>query len=415
MVTSFQPIIKSLLDTDFYKLTMGQLVFRKYRDIPVKYEFINRSRDLSPVGDWVRPEEIAEQLNHVQNLGISKTEYRYLKGISMHTEPLFKDDYLQFLRDLRMPDFSVGRDKEGEIALSFEGPWAKTIYWETIALCIINELYFKNRYGGDYTSGSRAWAQGYVRVCEKIDILKANPDIMFTDFGTRRRFSQSWHSQVLAMLQKHLSPNQFLGTSNVLMAMLHELDPIGTLAHELFMVMAAYNRTDNDIRESHNAILRDWYAEYGFPLSCALTDTFGSDFFFRDFTQRQAHSWKMLRQDSGMPLVFVDKAIKFYQEMGVSPKDKTIVFSDGLDLGSMRLIADYCKGKIGCVFGWGTNLTNDCGPEPLSIVVKVTEAAGLPAVKLSDNLNKATGNPDTVERYKRIFGYANDYKAWCQY
>ncbi len=412
------PILNSLLDTDFYKLTMGQFVFLKYRDIPVKYEFINRSRDLAKVGDWVSIEEVAQELKHVQTLGISKTEYRYLKGISMHNAPLFRDDYLQFLRDLRMPDFEIDKDREGELTLSFEGPWAKTIYWETIALCIINELYFTKRYCKDKLETNRVTSQGMVNLVDKIDALRDNPNIRFIDFGTRRRFAGLWHDKVVGMLREHLSPEEFTGTSTVLMAMKHDLDPVGTLAHELFMVMAAFEDSrgnDDDIRNSHNDVLKDWYSVYGFPLSCALTDTFGSDFFFNDFEQRQAHAWKMLRQDSGMPMEFADRAIRFYQSMGVAPQDKTIIFSDGLDLNRMQNLAAHCKGKIGYSFGWGTNLTNDLGPEPLSIVVKITEACGKPAVKLSDNLNKATGKPEAVERYKKIFGYTNDYKAFCQY
>ena len=211
-------------------------------------------------------------------------------------------------------------------------------------------------------------------------------------------------------------PQQFLGTSNTAMAMQYGLLPMGTLAHEMYMVMAGM-MADNDatIRASHNRVLQEWWDEYGWGLSIALTDTYGSDFFFRDMTAAAGAAWKGLRQDSGDPMAFGEKAIAFYERHGVDPRDKLLVFSDGLDLGTIIKLADHFAGRIRVSFGWGTNLTNDLGLEALSLVIKVVEANGRRTVKLSDNLAKATGEGHDIERYKRIFGHTVTTFEACKY
>jgi nicotinate phosphoribosyltransferase len=211
-------------------------------------------------------------------------------------------------------------------------------------------------------------------------------------------------------------PGQMLGTSNTAMAMQYGLLPIGTLAHEMYMVLAGVMAQSEDtIRASHNRVLQEWWEEYGWGLSIALTDTYGSDFFFRDMTAEQARAWKGLRQDSGDPIAFGEKAIAFYERHGIDPCEKLIVFSDGLDLGTIVKLADHFAGRIRVSFGWGTNLTNDVGFEALSLVIKVIEVNGYRTVKLSDNLAKATGEAADIERFKRIFGHTSTLFEECKY
>ncbi len=194
--------------------------------------------------------------------------------------------------------------------------------------------------------------------------------------------------------------------------MKYGLLPMGTSAHELFMVMACImGERDEDIRASHNKVLQDWWDEYNWGLSIALTDTFGTDFFFRDMTYEQAKNWKGLRHDSGDPIDFGERAIKFYKDKGIDPREKILIFSDGLDVQTILKISEHFKSRIKVTFGWGTNLTNDLGFKALPIVIKVSEANGKPTVKLTDNLAKAMGRKEDIERYKRIFGYAHsEYK-----
>jgi nicotinate phosphoribosyltransferase len=401
------------MDCDFYKMSMGQFVFNKYHDVNVKYQFKNRSGE--PIRNTVDPYKLQAELDHVRQLRFNNSELHYLRGTNEYSDRMFCEDYLQFLKSLELPEYNLSSNGS-EINLEFEGPWATSIYWETIALSIINEL--RNRWYMDHMSSfdrDLVFARGKVNLAEKIAKLKQFPDITFTDFGTRRRFSREWQDYVNGALSDEFSATQFKGTSNVYLANKYGLLPMGTSAHELFMVCAGLNINDKDIKDSHNQVLREWWIQYGQGLSVALTDTFGTDFFFSDMTRDQAMDWRGLRQDSGDPIVFGEKAIKFYQKHGIDPRDKVIVFSDGLDVGQIIKIYLYFRGRIKTTFGWGTNLTNDLGIKALSLVIKPVLANGMPLVKLSDNLAKAVGDSATVERYKRIFGYTNATSTECRY
>jgi nicotinate phosphoribosyltransferase len=398
------PIFQSLLDIDFYKFTMGQVVFKRYPHVPVKYAFTNRTQ-------WVRLAEVIEEndlrreLDHVRTLRFSDEELNYLRGIDAYKPNLFCEEYLQFLKSLQLPEYHLEK-ADGTYRIEFPGAWAEAIYWETIALSIVNELYYRallsqrSEFERDVV-----YATGKIRLAEKIKTLRRRPDIVFSDFGTRRRFSKAWQDYVIRVLAAEL-PQQLLGTSNVEYAKKYGLLPIGTFAHEMFMVMSGImHSSEEEIRASHNKVLQDWWEEYGWGLSIALSDNYGSDFFFRDMTPEQARQWKGLRHDSGDPIAFGEKAIAFYQRCGVDPREKLIVFSDGLDVETIVKIADHFASRIKVAFGWGTNLTNDLGFDALSLVIKVTEANGHGTVKLGDNLAKALGTPEDIEYFKRIFGY----------
>jgi nicotinate phosphoribosyltransferase len=211
-------------------------------------------------------------------------------------------------------------------------------------------------------------------------------------------------------------PSQFLGTSSTESALLHGLVPMGTSAHELTMVMSGIMHDSDDlIRASHNRVLQDWWDLYGWGLSVAVTDTYGSEFFFRDMDAKQARAWKGLRHDSGDPFEFGEKAIRFYEGHGIDPREKLLIFSDGLELPTILALSRRFHGRIKLSYGWGTNLTNDLGFEPISIVVKAVEANGHRTVKLSDNLAKATGSREDIERFKRIFGHSHEREEAVRY
>lgn len=405
------PIIESLLDIDFYKFTMGQVAFHRYRDMPGKSAFINRTKKVH-IPEFVDEDELRKELDHARTLRFSKSELHYLRGTNEYQERMFSEDYLEFLAGLQLPEYDL-RKVGGQYELEFPGKWSELTYWETVALSIVNELYYLHfmRKPSKFER-EKVYAEGVRRLAEKIDILKKRPDITFCDFGTRRRFSRDWQDYVVQTLAEELPPTQFLGTSNTYLAMKYSLLPMGTDAHERAMALSGiFHGSEAEIRASHNKNLRDWWDEYGWGLSIALTDTYGTDFFFSDMTPKQSILWKGLRQDSSDPFVFVDKAMTFYQRCGVNTQEKLIVFSDGLDVETIVKLADYCKEKIKATFGWGTNLTNDLGFPALSLIVKLIESNGHGTVKLSDNLAKALGKPEDVERFKRIFGYTGtEYK-----
>lgn len=407
------PIIESLPDTDFYKLTMGQVVFHRYPDTPVKYAFKNRTKKVR-LADFIDEGELREELDHIMGLRFKDDEIEYLRGIKMSGKRIFQNDYLEFLRGLQMPEYCLEKN-DGTFSIEFPGKWSEAIYWETPALAVVNELYCRGiiRKMGYNIVG--LWKEGNRRLQEKILRLKQYPEIRFSDFGTRRRFSRGWQEYVIRELIRGV-PKQLIGTSNVLFAMRYGIPPIGTFAHEMDMIYSGIYHLDGaNIRASHNKVLQDWWDEYGCELSIALTDTYGTDFFFRNFEPKQARLWKGLRQDSGDPFEFGERAIDFYEHLGIDPAAKLIVFSDGLDVENIVKLHKHFSGRIQTGFGWGTNLTNDLDIGALSLIIKAVESCGHGTVKLSDNLAKAMGKSEDVERFKRIFGYMRDAYKECRY
>lgn len=417
------PIIQSLLDTDFYKFTMGQFVFRHHPNVHVVYAFKNRTADIK-LAEVIDERELRNGLESMRDLNFSKKELDYFASIyGASGKKIFSEEYLQFLSLMRLPPYNL-RVVNERFELEFEGLWSTAIYWETLALSIINELYYEVLLGRmaamgdnrmDFFRHLKVTNEGAVRLNEKIAILQERPDINIIEFGTRRRFSQQWQKYVVRTLAEK-TPGNLIGTSNVYLAMEYGLKPIGTMAHELFMVRAALDsETDGNLRASHNKVLTEWEADYEPDLLVALTDTFGTDFFFRNMTREQAERWQGLRQDSGDPVEFGNKAIAFYANHGIDPKTKTLVFSDGLNIEMIVKLTNYFRGRIDTLFGWGTNLTNDLGPEPLSLVIKAARVERRGTVKLSDNLAKAMGAPEDIERYRRVFvHYGNHFKV-CKY
>ena len=408
------PIIESLLDLDFYKFTMGQMVFLKYRDVPVVYSLVNRTREVR-LAEFIDASQLRDELDHVRSLRLNNSELHYLRGTNEYGERMFRESYLEFLRGLELPPYQL-EEVDGSFRLQFAGTWSTAIYWETVALSIVNELYNRSLMK-PLSSFERdlVFARGKMRLAEKIRVLRGRPEISFIDFGTRRRFSREWQHYVDRTLAEEL-PAQFLGTSSTESALLHGLVPMGTSAHELTMVMSGIMHDSDDlIRESHNRVLQDWWDLYGWGLSVAVTDTYGSEFFFRDMEEDQARAWKGLRHDSGDPFEFGEKAIRFYEGHGIDPRDKLLIFSDGLELPIILALSRRFHGRIKLSYGWGTNLTNDLGFEPISIVVKAVEANGHRTVKLSDNLAKATGSREDIERFKRIFGHSHEREEAVRY
>lgn len=416
-----KPIIQSLLYTDFYKFTMGQEVFMNNPNVPVRYEFRCRTKSVR-LADHIDIGQLREELDHVKTLRFNKSELHYLRGTNEYQERMFREPYLDFLGNLHLPDYSL-EYRDGSMDLGFPGKWSETIYWEIYVLPIINELYYRSLMKGlSRFEKECVYAEGLRRLQEKIRILKTRPDIRFSEFGTRRAFSVAWLDRVNEILTEELPPSQFLGTSNTYCAMKYGTLPMGTSAHERDMALAAMMDNDaegNGVRASLSRSLHNWWEMYGRGLSIALTDTFGTDFFFRTMTPAQAHAWKGLRQDSGDPIRFIrEKAIPFYKRCGLSDaeiRSKLIIPSDGLELPLMIQIQDLCGKLVSLSYGWGTNLTNDLGFSALSNVIKIIEAAGRGTVKLSDNPAKAMGSSDDVQRYIKFVDYHGQERVECTY
>lgn len=284
--------------------------------------------------------------------------------------------------------------------------------WEIPALAIINELRSRaalksmGPFALDVT-----YARAKAKVWEKVERLKKYPDLRISDFGTRRRHSFLWQRWCVEALKEGIGES-FTGTSNVLLAMDTDLEALGTNAHELPMVLAALTNTDAELRASPYRVLQDWQRYYGGNLLIVLPDAFGTASFLRDAPDWVA-DWTGFRPDSAPPIEGGERIIEWWRAHGRDPQEKLLIFSDGLDVATIEEAYLHFRGKVRMAFGWGTNLTNDfkdCAPDrndalkAISLVCKVTSANGRPAVKLSDNPEKATGDPAEIARYLRVFG-----------
>lgn len=384
---------------DYYKATMSQVEFEKHPDAEVTFALKNRSNE--KLSAYVAPEQLHERLEQLRS-GWKPEEVAYLASLqNQDGTAQFSEAYLDFLLDSELPPVHTDLNESGDLAVRTTGEWPLVTFWETVVMSEINELYFKNKLESEGKSLDELYAEGDRRLDEKIALLQDRPDIKFSDFGTRRRFSYAWHKHVIERIATEL-PDNFVGTSNIYMA--HELDlqPIGTFAHELPMVYAALeDSAGSPPLIGHNKVLQDWQETYRGDLSTALTDTFTSEYFFTDFTPEQANEWKSLRHDSGDPFEFGDRVIDFYESHEIDPQTKTIVFSDGLTIEVIMQLADYFKDKINVVYGWGTTLTNDLGVKANNFVMKAVEVNGQGTVKLSDAEGKHTGRDEDIEHYIR--------------
>lgn len=412
-----KPIISSLLDIDFYKFTMGQFIFLLYPEVRTKFAFTCRTQR-SPLPAEIIPEGmLREELDHAMTLRVNRSDLHYLRGTNEYGKPMFQESYLDFFSSFSLPAYNL-EYRGNEILLDFDGLWKESTYWETIALSIISELFYRcliKKRGLTRFDCDLVVAEGRQRLKKKIDILKANPKVVFSCFGTRRRFSFDNQDYIVGILTEEL-PNQFRGTSNVLLSKKYGLIPQGTNAHELQMVIAGLAR-DNDeaLRASPFKTLDEWWNLYDEGLSVILPDTFGSSFLFNTLPEKYAIKWKGFRGDSMDMIKFGEKQIAFYKKYGVDCRKKLFIPSDGLSVEEMVRIQNHLGDRIKVSSGWGTNLSNDLGFEPLSLVIKAVSADGWPLVKLPDNPAKAIGPQDEIARYKRVFCYDGGQIVECRY
>jgi len=414
-------IINSLLDLDVYKLYMMQLAFLNHRNVKVEYVFKNRTSDIL-LSSIINQEALENELKHIQGLSFTEKELKWI-SVQRHqpsedstdTVQTFKPEFIQYLRSFKMSDFTLVLDENSEFDIRAKGKWCGAILWETLILSTVNESYYISK----YQSRSKYIESGTGTLLQTVNILGNYPNMPFIDFGTRRRLSGEWQRNVVDILNGALPRTSFLGTSNCKVAMDYNIPVSGTNAHEMYMIATGLWR--DDMRFAHGRILDEWFELYGYGLSIALTDTFGTKYFFEDFGEDRARKWRGFRQDSGDPIEFGERAIAYYESLGIDPITKIVIFSDGLSLDKMIMLYNKFNGRIKVGFGWGTKLTNNVGLETLSIVMKAvrvisdgdTEINNW-LVKLSDNLNKSMGPKKEVELYTKVFDYTNTEREFLE-
>ena len=405
------PIVRSLLDTDFYKLLMLQMIWGLYPDVKATFTLINRHTSVR-LADEIDEGELRAQLDHARSLRLSKKEMIWLAGNSFYgSKKIFDPAFLGWLEGFHLPEYELRR-RNGQFELHFHGHWTETTMWEIPALAIINELRSRaamKAYGP--FALDVLYARAKAKMWSKVEQLKQLPELRISDFGTRRRHSFLWQRWCVEALKEGIG-EAFTGTSNVLLAMDTDLEAVGTNAHELPMVLAALARNEAELRSAPYRVLEDWRRYYGGNLLIVLPDTFGTASFLREAPDWVA-DWTGFRPDSAPPIEGGETIIRWWQEHGRDPRQKLLIFSDGLDVDTIVETYRYFEGRVRMSFGWGTNLTNDFsgsapednpGLEAISLVCKVSEADGHPAVKLSDNPEKATGEAREIARYLKIFG-----------
>ena len=408
------PIIRSVLDTDIYKLLMLQTIWKAHRDVPVTFSLINRTTSVR-LAEEIDEQELREQLDHARTVKLTNKEYIWLAGNTFYgKERLFREDFLRWFRDYSLPEYDL-RVEDGQYRIDFSGSWADVTLWEIPVLSIISELRSRaamqqvGRFELDVL-----YARAKAKLWEKVVRLKALPELRIADFGTRRRHGFLWQTWCIAAMKEGLGES-FVGTSNVRIAMELDLDAIGTNAHELPMVHAALADSDDQLLTSPYGVLEGWQETYDGNLLIVLPDTYGTTSFLRNAPDWVA-GWSGARVDSKDPILGGEELIAWWQSHGEDPQDKLLIFSDGLDIETIERTYQRFAGRVRLSYGWGTRLTNDfrdCAPrmnkqlKAISLVCKVTQAGGKPTVKLSDNLSKATGPAEEIERYKRVFGIEN--------
>ena len=402
------PIVRSLIDTDFYKLLMCQSIYRNKPDTHVTFSLINRTKNLR-LAELIDEGELREQLDHIRSLSLTRGESTWLRGNTFYGKrQMFRPDFMEWFENLRLPDYHLEK-RDGQFELTFEGSWPEVMMWEIPALAVLMELRGRAVLKGMAKFELQVlYARAMTKLWEKIESLRTIEDLRIADFGTRRRHSYLWQDWCVQAMLEGLG-DKFIGTSNCAVARERDIEAIGTNAHELPMVYCALAETDEQLAAAPYHVLSDWQEEHDGNLRVILPDTYGTQGFLKNAPDWLA-AWTGVRIDSGDPAASAEIAIKWWRDRGEDPTQKLVIFSDGLDTSSIIDLHQKFSGRVKVSFGWGTNLTNDFrGLVPneqlgaFSLVCKAVAANGRPTVKLSDNPNKAMGPKSEIERYKRVF------------
>ena len=403
------PIVRSLIDTDFYKLLMCQSIFRNKPDTTVVFSLINRSSKVR-LADLIDEGELREQLDHVRSLSLTRGESTWLRGNTFYGKrQMFRSDFMEWFEGMRLPAYHLEK-RDGQFELTFEGSWPEVMLWEIPALAVLMEL--RSRavlHDMGRFELQVLYARGMTRLWEKIERLRGIEGLKIADFGTRRRHGFLWQDWCVQAMQEGLG-SKFIGTSNCLIAKSRDVEAIGTNAHELPMVYSALADTDKDLQQAPYRVLADWQEEHEGNLRIILPDTYGTEGFLKNAPDWLA-GWTGIRIDSGDPATGAETAIRWWKDRGEDPTKKLVIFSDGLDVEKIEELYARFTGRVKVSFGWGTMLTNDFrglvaddALAPFSLVCKALSANGRPTVKLSDNPAKAMGPAEEIARYKRVFG-----------
>ncbi len=378
-------MIHSILDTDLYKFTTSYAYIKLFPYAIGTFSF--KDRDETVYNDRFM-EQLHDAINQLAEVTLKEEELEYMTSHCRFLPQV----YWEWLYSFRFrPDkVKIVLDEDRHLNIEITDYLYKSTLYEVPLLSIVSEM-------RNLSLGHEADMTGTMeRLAHKVELSNGH-QLLFSEFGTRRRFSFEVQDKVLAYLKQHAK--YCTGTSNCYFAMKHGMKPMGTHPHEWFM----FHGAQFGYKHANYLALENWVNVYDGDLGTALSDTFTSDAFLNNLSRKQAKLFDGVRCDSGNEFAFTDKLIARYQELGIDPTTKTIIFSNALDFEKALDIQAYCQGRIRCSFGIGTNLTNDTGFKPSNIVMKLTRCKmnanqeWRECVKLSDDLGKHIGSEEEVK------------------
>ena len=400
---------------DQYKFPMGQLIYEQEPDAEVTFAMTNRKAQTGMrIADYVSPQELQEYYDSLRSVAMTPEEIAVLEA---QTDKHYTSRYLGYLASVRLPAIEVSIDPAvNDLTARTTASWNDASLWEIPMLSAIPELYYPRFVQANGGRMADVWNEGDRRLSETIDLMKANPDVRFAEFGTRRRFSSDWQDHVVERLVNEC-PDNLIGTSNPWLAHKYDIPASGTNAHELGMVYAALaEERGHDPLDGQNRVIADWTERFP-AMPVALIDTFTSDVTLHDLSPEQIDQLRSFRIDSGSEVAVGQKVIRFLESHEVDPRTRTLFFSNSLTPHKIAELQGVFSGKIGVAFGIGGNLVNNMGLDAqhslpgLNIVAKAVEVNGAGTVKLSDDEGKHMGSPEDVARYKELARRRLGHKA----
>ena len=396
-----KPLITHFTDNDLYTFTCQYYVLKTYPRAEVEYSFIDRNKTVYPEGF---ASLLQEQVNYMKDVVITDEEIAFMTEKCVYL-PLW---YFTFLRGYRFnpAEVSISQDAEGHLSITVRGKWFSTIMWEMPLLSCISELLHILR--GDIERYDAALEERRARA--KAEQIFAG-GLILGDMGTRRRLSFDHQEMVIRVMKEVYEskswPGKFTGTSNVWLAMKYGCLPLGTMSHQLI----SFEENVSGVFECNFNVMKKFSDVFDGDNGIYLYDCFGDKVFFSNLSKRMALMYRGLRVDSGNEEEQTEKIIAKYQELGINPATKQVVFSNGLNIDRAIEIHKFCAGRVMDSYGVGTFLTCDVtGCSPMNIVVKLTKGritekrAWHDCVKLSCDLTKTLGNPDKCKYLVNLLG-----------
>lgn len=385
-------MIYSILDTDLYKFTTSYAYMKMFPDAECTFKFTDRNR-IPRTTEFL--ENYKKKMKELCMIHLTDEEFHWV----VSAIPFIPMYYWEWLRSFRFEydKMNIYLDEDNVLCIEVTDKNYKASLYEIPHLFTVPEV--------NNTGKPIDWDLTMSKLKDKVDLANKN-GVLFSEFGTRRRFSYEVQDKVCAYLKEHAKT--CVGTSNVHFAMKYNMRPCGTHPHEWFM----FHGAQFGYKNANYMALENWVNVYDGDLGTALTDTYTTDVFFRNFSMKQAKLFDGIRQDSGDEYKFIENAIKFYKSKGIDPTTKTIIFSNALDFPKAIEIKKYCEGKIRSAFGIGTNLTCDVyAPDGSkynaeNIVEKMSKCrmnSNQPwfiTIKISDDLGKHMGDNKEFDHAK---------------